>query len=177
MALIHRITRLVRADVHDVIDRLEEPARLLRQAIRDMQEEIAAGERRIRGSECDLETLDHHLRDLQGVIAEQGTRLDLCFDSGREDLARGILRERLEHDRVLKQLAARRDATARLLEERRGALRLHRASLAQLQRKADCLELEREDGPAGSPARDLSPVSDADVEIAFLHEQSRRSRS
>ncbi len=179
MALIHRITRLVKADVNEALDRLEEPARLLRQAIRDMQEEIAAAGRQVRASECDLETLDGHVRDRREVIAELGTRLDLCFDTAREDLARGILRERLEHERVLKRLEGQRDATARLIDERCAILQQHRATLSQLQRKADCYLRE----PAGeadwSSRRDLWPsvISDSDVEIAFLREQSLRSGS
>ena len=41
MALITRVSRLLRADVHAVLDRLEEPDVLLQQAIRDMEEVVA----------------------------------------------------------------------------------------------------------------------------------------
>jgi phage shock protein A len=36
MALITRVSRLFRADVNAVLDRIEEPASLLRQAVLDM---------------------------------------------------------------------------------------------------------------------------------------------
>lgn len=36
MALINRATRLFRADLHAVLDRIEEPDILLRQAVREM---------------------------------------------------------------------------------------------------------------------------------------------
>jgi len=179
MALINRITRLVKADVNEVLDRLEEPARLLRQAIREMQEEIAAAGRQMRASECELETLEGHVRELQGVIAELGTGLDLCFDTAREDLARGVLRERLEHERVLRKLEGQRDATARLIEERRAILQQHRTTLSRLQRKADCYLREPSGEADWSSRRDLSSsaVLDSEVEIAFLREQSLRSGS
>ena len=47
MALITRLTRLFRADVHAVLDRIEEPDVLLRQAVRDMEEECGRDAQRV----------------------------------------------------------------------------------------------------------------------------------
>ena len=41
MALITRVSRLFQADFHAVLDRIEEPEVLLRQAVREMEEELA----------------------------------------------------------------------------------------------------------------------------------------
>ena len=48
MVLISRISRLFRADLHAVLDRIEEPEALLRQAIREMEELLAQDEQRSR---------------------------------------------------------------------------------------------------------------------------------
>jgi len=48
MLLISRISRLFRADLHAVLDRIEEPEALLRQAIREMEELLAQDEQRSR---------------------------------------------------------------------------------------------------------------------------------
>ena len=48
MALITRVGRLFRADLHAVLDRVEEPEVLLRQAIREMEEELAEDRQRLR---------------------------------------------------------------------------------------------------------------------------------
>ena len=45
MTLITRITRLVKADLHSILDGLEEPEEVIKQAIRDMEEDIATQER------------------------------------------------------------------------------------------------------------------------------------
>ena len=47
MALIHRVSRLFRADFNAVLDHIEEPELLLRQSIRDMEDELADCDRRI----------------------------------------------------------------------------------------------------------------------------------
>ena len=46
MALITRVSRLFQADFHAVLDRIEDPEALLRQAVREMEEELAHDEQR-----------------------------------------------------------------------------------------------------------------------------------
>jgi len=48
MALINRLSRLFRADFHAVLDQIEEPEALLKQAIRDMEDDLANTEQRIK---------------------------------------------------------------------------------------------------------------------------------
>ena len=47
MALINRISRLFKADFHAVLDQIEEPEALLKQAIRDMEDDLASTEQRV----------------------------------------------------------------------------------------------------------------------------------
>ena len=47
MALVNRISRLFRADFHAVLDQIEEPDLLLRQAIREMQDDMAQDEQQM----------------------------------------------------------------------------------------------------------------------------------
>ncbi|MGH8477659.1 MAG: PspA/IM30 family protein, partial [Methylococcales bacterium] len=48
MTLIDRITRLFRADIHDLLDRIEDPSIVLKQAVRDMEQELSQDEQSIR---------------------------------------------------------------------------------------------------------------------------------
>ena len=41
MALINRVARLFKADFHAVLDQIEEPELLLKQAVREMEDELA----------------------------------------------------------------------------------------------------------------------------------------
>lgn len=44
MSLIRRMTHLIKADMHGILDHLEEPEALLKQAVREMKEQIAQRE-------------------------------------------------------------------------------------------------------------------------------------
>ena len=47
MTLLARIGRLFKADIHGILDSLEEPEVILKQAVREMEHEIEQGARRL----------------------------------------------------------------------------------------------------------------------------------
>ena len=184
MALINRISRLVRADVHAVLDQIEEPEQLLKQAIRDMEDELAANEQRISLSLQDQDAFDVRIRELESATTEIAEQLDLCFESGKDNLAKNLIRKKLEAERLLKRLNSRRAASDQYLSDQRKLFDDNRAALESLCQKA---ELVAQRAPARSGgmsefddvawmAREMT-VGDEEVEIAFLREKSIRSES
>ena len=184
MALINRISRLFKADFHAVLDQIEEPEALLKQAIRDMEDDLADTEKRINLCAHDQEALTVRKNELEDTVSEFEIKLDLCFESEKEDLARNIIRKRLEAERLLKRLNTKQLANAKYLNEQRAMLDQNNAALESLRQKA---ELFAQHAPAhtdGSTefddtawmAREMT-VGDDEVEIAYLRERSLRSAS
>ena len=183
MALLNRVSRLFKADFHAVLDQIEEPETLLKQAIRDMEDEMAAGEQRIALCIQGQESLAARRREIAASAAELDQQLDLCFESGEDELARGVVRRKLEAGRLLKRLDAEIEANARFLDRHREQLDENRATLESLRQKAELI-VSRVPSAGGAGdrdpvtrlARDLR-VDDDEVEIAFLHEKAARSSS
>ena len=182
MAIINRISRLFTADIHAVLDRIEEPEALLRQCIRDMEERTADAERQISAQVCEREHIETRQRQIEKSLAEIESQLDVCFEADKADLARGLIRQRLEYQRLLRRLAERRDATDKELAARRSTLEEHRARLESMRQKAALFAGDDrgagsldpdEPGPGAADCR----VSDAEVEVAFLAELQRRAAS
>ena len=80
MALITRFTRLFTADLHALLDRLEEPDVVLKQAIREMEEELAGREQRIRRLDLEREHLIRQLADIDRSLRALREQLEcvLC---------------------------------------------------------------------------------------------------
>ena len=184
MALINRISRLFKADFHAVLDQIEEPEALLKQAIRDMEDDLAATEQRIALRAHDQDALAARLSDLKATIAEIDAELDLCFASKKDELARSQIKKKLEAERLLKRLTATFDANRQTLDEQRASVEENTNTLESLRQKA---ELIAHRTPVGSDlgsdfddvawmARELN-VSDDEIEIAYLREKSARSAS
>ena len=184
MALINRISRLFKADFNAVLDQIEEPEALLKQAIRDMEDELAATEQRIALRAHDQDALAARQKDLRDAIAAIDAELDLCFEAEKDDLARSQIRKKLEAERLLKRLSATFEANEQYLDEQRSIVEENTNTLEGLRQKA---ELIAHRSPVSSDhgsdfddvawmARELS-VSDDEIEIAYLREKSERSAS
>jgi phage shock protein A len=184
MALVNRIARLFRADFHAVLDQIEEPEQLLKQAIRDMEDELTDAERRIGMRAREQSALSARTSELRAAISDFDEQLDLCFASGKDDLAKSLIRKKLEAERLLKRLQAKHAANEQILAEEREKLEENGAALESLRQKA---EIFAHRTPAGSDrvtaiddmasiAREMT-VGDDEVEIAYLREKTARSAS
>lgn len=182
MAIINRISRLFTADMHAVLDRMEEPEVLLRQCIREMEAELADTERRIGALVCEREQIDARSAQIARTLTEIESQLDVCFEAGKSDLARNLIRRRLENQRFARLLAARAETTDKDLATSRAALDENRTRLESMRQKADLfVDDDRPDRAAAWDEPDHGyadcRVSDDEVEVAFLAEQQRRAAS
>ena len=182
MALVTRLSRLFRADLNAVLDRLEEPEMLLRQAVREMEEEVDREELQTRSIALELQQIAQRRADLERRLRQLDEELTLCFDAGNEALARVLLKRRLEAERFVSFLACKageRQATAGELATRTGEHRLRLegmrqklALLAGQPRGEACAAGWSEPEPTGQFA-----VGEDDVELALLREKQKRVQS
>jgi phage shock protein A len=180
MALITRVSRLFRADLHAVLDRIEEPDLLLRQAVRDMEDELARDEQRLEALSADFARIAAREGELTRASARLEQELDVCFASNEDELARAVVRRKLGAERAAEALARRRgqvlDARA-TLEQRIAEQRARLESVrAQAQVHADAATADA--ATASEPwVASCAAVSADEVEVAYLRERQRRTRT
>jgi phage shock protein A len=177
MALITRVARLFRADLHALLDQVEEAAPLLRQALREMEHSVQQTANQLDGERRQRELLTRRRDEIDSGLAPIAEQLELCLGSGNDALARLLLRRRLEGERLAAHLERQLAALDATIEAGQRRLDDQRRQLQQLQQQAE-LHAPAEPAAAASPPRwsaeDFS-VSDADVELALLREQRRRA--
>lgn len=173
MAIIRRISRLFAADVHAVLDQIEEPEAVLRQAIRDMEEELARQRQRHKSLAQDIDSLDRQRAALDVRLREIDSSLDICFRSENDALARRLTRRKLETLKLGEQQAARRETLAAQLVEVAALIALNDGQLDGMQQKAAVLvtDLPGSDCHRGPSA---AGISEDDIEMAFLREKQVR---
>jgi phage shock protein A len=182
MALVNRISRLFKADFHAVLDRIEEPEQLLRQAIRDMDEQLAESEQQSKVRAHEQQTLGKRIQELDSKLGETDSELDLCFESGKDDLARDLVCKKLGIQRLLQRARANESAKAEHLADLRQQIDENRSALESLKQKADVFaRCEPARANAGYDdgqwtSRDLA-ISETDIEVALLRERSARRAS
>lgn len=172
MALITRLTRLFRADMHAVLDRIEEPQQLLAQAIREMEEALQQEQQQLKLLEHEQGELRRRLQGLEQGLAKSEEELDLCFESNKEELARSIIKRRLETARHGALLVQKGEALVEQIKQLKPRIEQHRDELQGMRQKAEFLG---SDAPASAGAASSAvSVRDDEIEVAFLREKQRR---
>ena len=177
MALITRISRLFRADLHAVLDRIEEPDVLLRQAVREMEDALLRDEQRLKSLTLERRQLDSRRDDIAQSLRSIEEELDICFASDKDDLARALVKRKLEAERFGKLLSRKEQTLQAALAEMGKRIDENRTRLEGMRQKAEVLAEETETPQQERWATPDVSVRDADVEVAFLREKQRRKAS
>lgn len=175
MALLNRFSRLFTADLHAVLDRIEEPDVLLKQAVREMEDELAKMQARSKFLLQDLEKLDVQQRTDEELLATLDEELDVCFESDEDGLARSLIRRKLEAERRAKTAAVKREATQKAYDTIEASVGENQRHLASMRQKLDILVDEGQAVPATEGQTYDISVGEDEIEIAYLKEKQRRA--
>ena len=139
MALLERVATLIRANLNDMVDRAENPEKLLKQIILDMQNQFLQVKTQVAIAIADLHLLEKKKKENADKEAEWMRKAELAVDKKQDDLARAALDRALGYKQFSasfdEQLADQR-AQVEILKQ---ALQKLDAKLAEAHAKADLL--------------------------------------
>jgi phage shock protein A len=139
MGIFSRLSDIIGANVHALLDRAENPERMLAQILREMEESVARAKRFAASA---LAAERHIHRELDNSRAEAQRwhdRARRALAAKREDLARRALMRKKEYDDLTNGLEAQLLAARETTDSVRTALRALEARLAQARRKQSSL--------------------------------------
>ncbi|MCF6262881.1 MAG: PspA/IM30 family protein [Xanthomonadales bacterium] len=177
MALINRITKLFRADLHAVLDNIEEPEQLLKQAIREMQQDLYATEDTIAHLQKSQRKIESRHSQLKQSMDKYPAELDLCFQSEEEDLARSLIKRQLETTQLRDHLASQNESIQQQIAELQSRRSEKQMQLESMQQKAELLIAEAtvlQGDPLSPWDNPATSINTDEIEIAFLNEKQRR---
>src|SRR5256884_3463746 len=139
MALLERVSTLVRANLNDLIDRAEHPEKMIKQVILDMQNQLLQVKTQVAIAIADQHLLEKKQKENEDKVAEWMRKAELAVDKKQDDLARAAL-QRVESYRDLSAGFAQQvtDQKAQV-ENLKSALRQLGQKLTEAQAKADLL--------------------------------------
>lgn len=174
MAIINRLARLFKADFHAVLDHIEEPELQLKQAVREMEDEIVALNSQIQQHTRELDSLADRNKSANKLLAKTNDEIGVCIDNNNDELARGLIRRKLETERVLSTLGESQEKTSKVLTALEAQHKEYLLTLESMRQKAE-LVTRAPAARASHHASDLErfSVSDEDVEVALLKERQR----
>ena len=159
MAVLERVATLVRANLNDLIDRAEDPEKMIKQVILDMENQLLQVKTQVAISMADQHLLQKKQKEQEDKAAEWMRKAELAVDKEKDDLARVAL-ERYQSFTKLAEDYTRQVADQKLqVDTLRNALDKLDQKLSEAHAKCDLLLAQHR------RARALNTATDAQLAI------------
>ncbi|TXG82656.1 MAG: PspA/IM30 family protein, partial [Thermomicrobiales bacterium] len=137
MGVIDRVSRLVRANVNDLLDQAEDPEIMIDQILRDMESNISDARKQVAAMIAQEKELEFERNETQKLADAWGDKAQRAVDAGKDDLAREALRRQ-------KDYADNAALYEQQLELQSQAVVKLKSQLAQLEAKYDQTRSQRD---------------------------------
>jgi phage shock protein A len=139
MALLERVATLVRANLNDLIDRAEEPDKMIKQVILDMQNQLLQVKTQVAIAIADQHLLEKKQKENEAKAADWVRKAELAVDKKDDELARAALERSLSYQNLAKSFGEQVTEQAVQVETLKSALRKLEQKLSEAQAKSDLL--------------------------------------
>ncbi|HEX7158575.1 MAG TPA: PspA/IM30 family protein [Edaphobacter sp.] len=128
MALLERVSTLLRANVNDLIDKAEDPEKMLKQLLLDMENQLLQVKTQVAIAIADQHLLEGKRKEHDDAAADWQRKAELAVNKGQDDLARAALNRSLSHQQLSSGFAQQ-------IEDQRAEAELMRSNYNKLQQK------------------------------------------
>ena len=154
MALLERVATLVRANLNDIIDKAEEPEKMIKQVILDMQNQLLQVKTQVAIAIADQHLLEKKQKENQEKSADWVRKAELAVDKKDDDLARAAIERSLSYKSLGGNFADQVADQTVQVENLKSALHKLEQKLAEAQAKSDVLIAQHRRARALSKAGD-----------------------
>lgn len=103
MAIFERISDLVKANINDLIDKAENPEKMVKQIIIDMEEQLRKATQGLGTAMGSLNQVKKQLENAKGQSESWQAKAKTCLEQGNEDLAKQALENKVKQDKMVSQ--------------------------------------------------------------------------
>jgi len=160
MAVLERVATLVRANLNDLIDRAEDPEKMIKQVILDMENQLLQVKTQVAISMADQHLLQKKHAEQEDKSAEWMKKAELAVDKQQDDLARAALERYQSFTKLAESYAQQVTDQRNQVDTLRKALEQLEQKLAEARAKSDVLIAQHR------RARALERATDAQLALA-----------
>jgi phage shock protein A len=154
MALLERVSTLVRANLNDLIDKAENPEKMIKQVILDMENQLLQVKTQVAIAIADQHLLEKREKENEDKHAEWIRRAEMAVDRKDDQLARAALERSMSYEQMRESFKQQIADQKIEVENLKSALHKLQQKLAEARAKADLLISQHRRSRAMSKAAD-----------------------
>src|SRR5579871_1026653 len=158
MALLERVSTLIRANLNDLVDKAENPEKMIKQVILDMQNQFMQVKTQVAIAIADQHLLEKKKKENADKEAEWMRKAELAVEKKKDDLARAALERAMSYKQFASSFDEQIADQRTQVELLKNALNKLEAKIAEAQAKADLLVAQHRRSRAVSKATEAQIV-------------------
>jgi phage shock protein A len=139
MALLERVATLVRANLNDLVDKAEDPEKMIKQVILDMRNQLLQVKTQVAISIADQHVLEKRLADNEENERQWRRRAGMAVDKGDDALARAALERAMSFQSMTASFQQQVEDQKTQVENLKAALLKLQQKLVEAESKSDLL--------------------------------------
>jgi phage shock protein A len=163
MALLERVATLLRANHNDLIDRAEDPQKMLRQLILDMENQLLQVKTQVAIALADQHLLEKKQAEHEEAAGNWQRKAALAVTRQQDDLARAALRQHLSQQQMATSFAQQLSDQRTETETLRTALSRLQQRLQETQSRCELLAVEHRRARASQKLNGAGPSTSPNV--------------
>ena len=174
MALLERVSTLVRANLNDLIDQAEDPEKMIKQVILDMQNQLLQVKTQVAIAIADQHLLEKKKQENDDKVNEWMRKAELAVDKKQDDLARAALLRVESYREMSDGFTQQVEDQKAQVENLKSALRKLEQKLAEANTKVDLLIAQHRRARAVSRAGEAHSGMSANAKSATFDRMKRK---
>jgi len=142
MSLLDRVGTLLRANLNDLVEKAEDPERMLKQIVLDMENQLLQVKTQVAIAIADQHLLEKKRAEHGQQAAEWRRKAELAVAKKQDDLARAALERALSHDQLVQGFASQAEDQKHEADNLRQALRKLEQKLSETRAHCEMLVAE-----------------------------------
>lgn len=118
-----RISDILKSNINEMLDRAEEPDKMIRQMVRDMEEAVSKATASVGTAVANHKRLERQFNDKQSQVAEWQGKAERAVEAGEDALARRALERKAVFAKAAEDLAPAVEESRQTAEQLREQLR------------------------------------------------------
>ena len=139
MALLERVSTLIRANINDLVDKAEDPEKMIKQVILDMRNQLLQVKTQVAISIADQHVLESKLKENTESEQQWMKRAEMAVDKKDDALARAAVERAMSHQAIAASFRQQVEDQKTQVENLKAALIKLEQKLGEAQSKSDML--------------------------------------
>ena len=174
MTILDRLSRLLRANVNDLISQAEDPSKIIEQTLRDMRDAYSQARVEVAGAMAQQAKLEREATTNRRMAEEYGKKAEEAMRAGSEDLAREALRRKQNHADVAAGFDDQLKISTSQVDQLKTQLRALEAKIDEMESKEQLLQARHQTAKASETLEKASGFDKSGGAVSAFEDMERK---